>query len=126
MKIVKQIGLIFSIYLGSEIISKLLPFSLPGSVISLVVIAVLLATNRMKEEDIRETADFLLKIMAMLFVPAGIGVVEDFSSVQGQLWKIIFIVIAALIITFLGSYLVASLVQKIAERRKRKYGNHME
>lgn len=126
MKTVKQIGLIFSIYLGSETVSKLLPFSLPGSVISLIVTAVLLAANIMKEEDIRETADFLLKIMAMLFVPAGIGVVEDFSSVQGQLWKIIVIVIAALVITFSGSYFVASLVQKITKRRERKYADHME
>ena len=59
MKILIQIGIVLGIYWLSEGIAAILPFSFPASVISLILVLVLLLLRVLKEEQIREKADFV-------------------------------------------------------------------
>lgn len=62
MKIVTQVGIIFSICWISQIIEKLLPFSFPASVIGMILLFILLCVHILKVDHIREKSDFLLEI----------------------------------------------------------------
>ena len=64
MKIVTQVGIIFSICWISQIIEKLLPFSFPASVIGMILLFILLCVHILKVDHIREKSDFLLENMA--------------------------------------------------------------
>ena len=52
MKIIYQIGIIFSICWVSQIVEALLPFAFPASVIGMVLLFVLLAFRVLKVEHI--------------------------------------------------------------------------
>ena len=54
MKIIYQIGIIFTLCWVSEIVEALLPFSFPASVIGMILLFVLLALRVLKVEHIRE------------------------------------------------------------------------
>ena len=100
-KILKQLGIILAICLAAEFIVSLLPIAFPSSVMAILILALLLFTKILKEEHIRETGDFLLSNMALVFVPISIGMVEDFGLLKGQLAGFLIVVCISLVMTFL-------------------------
>ncbi len=64
MKIIKQIGIIFTVCWVSLVIEKILPFAFPASVIGMILLLICLMTGILKMEHIQEKADFLLENMA--------------------------------------------------------------
>ncbi|MEF9915844.1 MAG: CidA/LrgA family protein [Lachnospiraceae bacterium] len=118
MKLIKQMAIIFGICFVGQLLSSVLPFAFPGSVIGLILIAFLLMTNMIKEEQIKEVSDFFLGSMALFFVPAGIGIFEELGSLKGQLFLILGIVILSLIITFVGTCFTVLFVTKLLRRLK--------
>ena len=69
MKILKQFALIFLLFWVSHGISTLLPFTMPASVIGLLLMFVLLLTGILKTESIREAAEFLQGNMTLFLLP---------------------------------------------------------
>ena len=85
MKIIKQIGIIFSICWISTVIEQFLPFAFPASVIAMLLLLVCLLTGVLKISHIREKSDFLLANMAFFFLPALVGVMEYRDALQQYL-----------------------------------------
>lgn len=85
MIIFKELSIIFAIYLLGEFISLLLPFSFPGSLIGMFLLFLALWLKFIHLEDIKHVSDFLLKHMALFFIPAGVSVMCSFSLIQGYL-----------------------------------------
>ena len=84
MKILKQLTLILAICLAAEALVAFLPFAFPSSVAAILILAILLGAKLLKEQQIQETADFMLKNMALVFVPLAVGMVEDLELLKGQ------------------------------------------
>lgn len=59
-----------------EGIASLLPWTIPASVISLVLLLILLLCGGVKESSIRGSADFLTENMGLFFIPAVVGTLE--------------------------------------------------
>ena len=118
MKILRQTGIILAVCLLGEGAASLLPVPFPGSVAALIILALLLGIKVVKERQIKETADFMLSNMAIVFVPASLGIMEDISLLKGQLPGFLVVVGLSLILTFLGTYATVRAVQKIMGRRK--------
>lgn len=72
----------------------MLPFSFPSSVISMILLALFLQFKWIKEEQIADTADFLLSHMIVFFVPACVGILNYWDVLLDQLLP--FILIAGL------------------------------
>ena len=83
---------------------------------AILILALLLFTKILKEEHIRETGDFLLSNMALVFVPISIGMVEDFGLLKGQLAGFLIVVCISLVMTFLGTYASVRIVQMCMKR----------
>ena len=125
-KILKQLGIILAICLAAEFIVSLLPIAFPSSVMAILVLALLLFTKILKEEHIRESGDFLLSNMALVFVPLAVGMVEDLELLKGQAAGFLIVVGISLILTFLGTYGTVRLVQKCMSRLMKKGGKKHE
>ena len=61
MKIIKQIGIIFTVCWVSLVIEKILPFAFPASVIGMILLLICLMAGILKMEHIQDKADFLLE-----------------------------------------------------------------
>ena len=92
MKIVTQVGIIFSICWISQIIEKLLPFSFPASVIGMILLFILLCVHILKVDHIREKSDFLLENMAFFFIPAGVSIINYFDVLKNWVVQLIVII----------------------------------
>ena len=76
MKIIKQIGIFFTVCWLSQVVAAYLPFSFPSSVIGMILLFICLLAGVLKIEHIQEKADFLMENMAFFFVPAGVSVMN--------------------------------------------------
>lgn len=73
MKYIRQLGIILLVSFLGELLHYLLPLPVPASIYGIVLLFAALETRLLKADAIRETSAFLLEIMPMLFVPAGVG-----------------------------------------------------
>ena len=120
MKIIYQIGIIFTLCWASEIIEGLLPFSFPASVIGMILLFILLAFRVLKVEHIREKSDFLLSNIAFFFIPAGVSIINYFDVLKGNVGKLLLICFLTTILTFATTAWTIRGVLRLQNRGKKK------
>lgn len=118
--------MILILCLAAEVLVSLLPITFPSSVAAILLLAFLLGMKIWREEQIKETADFMLSNMAVVFVPLAIGMVEDIGLIKGQILGFVFVVVVSLIVTFLGTYATVRAVQRIMKSLSGRGGDQDE
>lgn len=98
--------LILSCQLVGELVTRFLGLPVPGPVAGMVLLFMLLTVKRSVPEGVGEVADSLLRHLALLFVPAGVGVMAH-MDLLGQDWLPI---TAALVGSTLATIAVTALV----------------
>lgn len=112
MKIFNQLGLILGIWAVGELISSLLSniITMPGTIIGMIILFLLLQFKIMKEEMIKDVADFLLGNMAIFFVPAGVSLINSLGLItdnmlvlllSGTVATIIIMLVTGMIVEFM-------------------------
>jgi len=71
-----------------KLISSYLPFSFPGSIIGLILLFSALNLRLVKVEWIMISGSLLLKYMALLFVPIGVGLINHLDLIFDN-WLVI-------------------------------------
>ena len=100
MKIIRQIGIIFTVCWLSILVEKVLPFAFPASVIGMILLFICLLTGVLKIEHIQEKADFLLENMAFFFVPAGVSIINYFDVLESTWIQLVVICVISTVVTF--------------------------
>lgn len=77
MKLIKEAAIIFAVTMAGELLYTILPFPVPAGVYGLFLLLFLLLAGLVKVEQIERVGNFLLEIMAMLFIPAMAGILES-------------------------------------------------
>ena len=115
MKILKELAIYFGITFISEIIAKLLPINIPPSIIGIVILFTLLELKVLKIEDVEMTGDYLIKIMPILFVPAGVGLIKYLDVLKIVAVPMVFVITlsTAIVMTAVGV-----VTQKLVEKKK--------
>lgn len=108
MKFLKQFSIILFISFLGEILHTLIPLPVPASVYGLVLMLAALVTGILKLGQVREAAAFLIEIMPVMFIPAGVGLMESWSSLQ-PVW------LPVILITILTTVLVMAVTGKVTQ-----------
>lgn len=108
MKFLKQFSIILFISFLGEILHTLIPLPVPASVYGLVLMLAALVTGILKLGQVRETAAFLIEIMPVMFIPAGVGLMESWSSLQ-PVW------LPVILITIVTTVLVMAVTGKVTQ-----------
>ncbi len=122
LKSLVQIGVVFLICIIGELISKLLPFAFPGSVIAMLVLFVLLFFGILKTEHIKDKTDFMLNNMAFFFIPSSVGIINYYSDIKSVIIPFVFICIITTLITFLATAYTVKAVMKLQRMIKESRG----
>jgi holin-like protein len=85
--------------LAGEVIVRALALPVPGPVIGMALLFMLMLARAPVPKEINETADTLLKHLSLLFVPAGVGVVQNLSTLGHEGLGLILVVVLATVIT---------------------------
>lgn len=118
MKIIKQIGIIFTICWLSELIAYILPFSFPASVIGMIVLFFCLLTGILDIKHVKEKSDFLLANMAFFFIPASVQIMNYFDVLKNSAMQILIISIISTVVTFAATAYSIKFTLYLMNRRK--------
>lgn len=86
-----EIAIILGICLAAEIISALLPFAFPSSVIGMLLLLALLMGGVVKERHIKRVSGFLIGNMAFFFLAACVGLMDHAAVLMDCLIPFLFI-----------------------------------
>ena len=82
MKYVRQFMLILMISFCGELLKYLLPLPIPASVYGLVLMLACLMTGVLKTSQVKDAAFFLIEIMPLMFIPAGVGLIVSWDVLK--------------------------------------------
>lgn len=121
MHITAEIAIIFGICLVAEVISALLPFTFPASVIGMLLLLALLMGGIVKERHIKRVSGFLIGNMAFFFLASCVGLMDHAALLMDCLVPFLFI---AAVTTPLVYGVTAWTIQLMLGFMNRKEGSH--
>ena len=72
MKYIRQLLIILGISFAGEVLKYILPLPIPAGIYGMAILFIGLMTGLIKLEAVRETGKFLIEIMPLMFIPAGV------------------------------------------------------
>ena len=115
MKYLVQFGIIIGITFAGEVLNYLIPAPVPASIYGLLILLALLLTRVLKVHHVKETSDFLITIMPIMFVPPAIGLMESWGVIAGNLPQL-------LTLLFVSTAIVMAVTGVIVQALARKRG----
>ncbi len=97
MKYIKQLLLILLISLIGELLKYFLPLPIPASIYGMVILFACLMTGIIKLEHVKESGKFLIEIMPIMFIPAGVGLITSWGTLKSMLVPVMLITVITLI-----------------------------
>ena len=120
MKYIKQFILILALSVAGELLKYLLPLPVPASIYGMVLMFLALLTGVIKLEHVRETGKFLIEIMPLMFIPAGVGLMSSWSTLKPLLLPVAVITVVTIITVMVASGHTAQFILKREEKREGK------
>lgn len=108
VKYLRQFGIILAVTCVGEIMKYFIPLPIPGSIYGLILMFVLLMAKVIKVEHVKETGEFLIEIMPLMFIPAGVGLITSWSQLQPFL-------VPLLVITVVSTFVVMIVTGKVTD-----------
>lgn len=98
MKYFRQFAIIILLSFTGEILHTVIPLPIPASIYGLVLMLTALLTGILKLHQVRDAAKFLIEIMPMMFIPAGVGLLESWGVLKPVLVPVSVITIVSTVI----------------------------
>ena len=118
MKYLRQFMIILLVSFAGELLKYIMPFPVPASIYGLIILFVLLETGILKLDAVKETSVFLIEIMPLMFIPAGVGLIESWGDLNSMLVEVIVIILVSTVLVMGISGKVTELVLKRTATRK--------
>ena len=100
-------------FLGSVLVSWA-GWPIPGSVVGLMGLWITLAVYGKVPEWLKPPSSLLIRYLTLLFVPAGVGLVEHLDRLQALGFEMLVIITASTLLTAIAMSLIFKLVGKKA------------
>lgn len=120
MKYLRQLLIILIFSFAGEALHYLVPIQIPASIYGLVLLFIGLMTGLIRLSQVQETAKFLIEIMPMMFIPAGVGLLESWGVLKPILVPVIVILVVSTVLVMGVSGLVTQGVMHIGKSHGKK------
>lgn len=112
MKYLQQLVRIIAISFLGELCHSVIPLPIPASIYGMIFLFLGLKTKVIRLEQVRETSQFLVGIMGVLFVCPAVGLLNCWDLLQAHWAAILMIIAVSLLLTFAVSGWVTQLLLK--------------
>ena len=112
MKYLKQFLIIMLVSCIGEILNHFIPLPIPASIYGLVLMLILLISKVLPLDAVKETAEFLINIMPVMFIPAAVGLIAFWEQLQPIVIPVIVITVVSTILVILSTGKITDLVLK--------------
>ena len=108
MKYIKQFAIIITFSFAGEVLRALLPLPVPASIYGLVLMLLGLVLHIIPLDSVKDTANFLVEVMPLMFIPAAVGLTESWDRISPIFWKLI-------IVTAVSTVLVMAISGRVTQ-----------
>ena len=120
----RAFALIYACLYAGIFVASLLPITIPGSIIGMLILFVLLALQILPARWVNPGCYVLIRYMALLFVPIGVGVMQYFTLLQAQFGPVVISCATSTLVVFLvvswSSHLVHGERKVVGEKGAQK------
>ena len=117
MKYVKQFLIILLISFMGEGLNFLIPAPVPASIYAMVILFVCLCTKVIKLEAVKDAGMFLIEIMPLMFIPAGVGLMKSWGVLKPLIIPVVVITVISLIAVMAVSGRISQKIIKAQEKK---------
>ena len=116
MKLLKQFLIILAISFVGEILKYLLPLPVPASIYGM--------TGLIPLNSVRSAGKFMIEIMPVMFIPAGVGLMSSWGNLKPVLVPVLVITVVALLTVMIATGYVSQLVIRMQKRKRAEAGEN--
>ena len=117
MKYIYQLFIILVVTFVGELLHYFIPIPVPASIYGLIIMLILLCTKVVKLEHVEITSDFLIEIMPLMFIPAGVGLMKSWGVLKPLIIPVVVITVISLIAVMAVSRRVSQKIIKAQEKK---------
>ncbi len=117
MKYIYQSCYIFLFTFLGETLARLIPVPVPAAIWGLILMFLALCTKILKEEQIRESAHWLVTILPLLFVAPTVNLMDSAGLLLPNLLQVLVIIPITTLLTFFVS---GKTTQRLLEKNEAK------
>lgn len=118
MKYLKQFFIILAVSFAGEILNRLIPLPVPGSIYGIVILFVLLCTGIVKVKDVKEVSKLLIEIMPIMFIPAAAGLIESWGVVKSGVIQYIVLTLVSTVVVMAVSGIVTQIFIRHGKKKE--------
>lgn len=118
MKYLKQFLIILAISLLGEVLKELLPLPIPASIYGMVFLFILLLTGVIKLDQVKDAGKFLIEIMPVMFIPAGVGLMSSWNVLKPVLVPVSIITVITIFTVMGATGIVSQIVIRWDKSKK--------
>ena len=118
MKYINQFLIILLISFLGEILKCLLPLPIPASIYGMIILFLGLMTKVINLESVKETGKFLIEIMPIMFIPAGVGLMITWGVLQPILLPVSIITAVTIITVMVATGWVSQIIIRKSGKKK--------
>ncbi|AJJ09968.1 lrgA family protein [Yersinia rohdei] len=85
----RAFAIIYLCLWAGKAVALLLPITIPGSIIGMLILFALLASQILPSKWVKPSCQLLIRYMALLFVPIGVGVMQYYDQLTKQFGPIV-------------------------------------
>jgi len=123
VKYIKQICIILGVCLIAEVMEYLIPLPVAASIYGLLLMLLALMTKVIKLKDVENVSDFLTGNMAILFIPATVGIMASVEEIKQMLIPLCVIsVVSTLLVMSITGWVTQWIIRKQKDEKKAKGG----
>ena len=127
MKYIKQICIILGVCLIAEVMEYLIPLPIAASIYGLLLMLLALMTKVIKLKDVENVSDFLTGNMAILFIPATVGIMASVEEIKKMLIPLCVIsVVSTLLVMSVTGWVTQWIIRKRKGEKKAEGGEGNE
>ena len=97
MKYLKQFLIILVISFAGELLKYVLPLPIPASIYGMVILLVGLLTGWIALDAVKDVGKFLIEIMPVMFIPAGVGLMSSWGILKPLLLPVSIITVVTIV-----------------------------
>ena len=120
MKYLRQFLIILAISFVGELCKYFLPLPNPASIYGMVILFVGLLTGLISLDAVKDVGKFLIEIMPVMFIPAGVGLMSSWGMLKPVLVPVSIITVVSLIAVMAATGRVSQLVISRDKKHKDK------
>ena len=118
MKYIRQFLIILLISFLGELLKYIIPLSVPASIYGMVILFVCLLTGMIKLESVHDAGKFLIEVMPVMFIPAGVGLMVSWGVLKPMLLPVSIITIGSLFAVIAATGLISQWIIRKGQKRE--------